>query len=84
MRGILDLTYWGYIRYVIFRIVPVFVIALIIPSYLYINMDEGLLRLTLVVIATIVELPVLVFAIGLNLTERVAILDFVKKKLLKR
>lgn len=83
MRGILNLTYWDYLRYVIFRIVPVFIMALLVPSYIYINLHEGLLRFILVVLATIVELPILVYAIGLSQIERVAILGFVKNKFLK-
>lgn len=83
MRGILNITIMDYIQYVFIRIIPVFVIALFVPLILYYNVDEGLLRLVLICLVTIVELPIMVFVIGLNQSERVVILSFVRNKILK-
>lgn len=84
MKGILNITYMDYIQYVFIRIIPVFVIALLVPLILYYNVDEGLFRLVLICLVTIVELPILVFVIGLNQSERVVILSFVRNKILKK
>ena len=47
-------------------------------------MDEGLIRLAVLVTATIIELPILIFYIGLRKNERERIIAIAKNKLLKR
>lgn len=84
MRGILPITYSGYIRNVFYKITPVFILCMILPYLVNSYMDEGLIRLAVLVTATIIELPILIFYIGLRKNERERIIAIAKNKLLKR
>lgn len=84
MRGILPITYSGYIRNVFYKITPVFILCMILPYLVTSYMDEGLIRLAVLVTATIIELPILIFYIGLRKNERERIIAIAKNKLLKR
>lgn len=84
MRGILPITYSGYIRNVFYKITPVFILCMILPYLVYSYMDEGFIRLAVLVTATIIELPILIFYIGLRKNERERIIAIAKNKLLKR
>lgn len=84
MRGILDITYMNYFKYVLMRIIPVFILGYAFPAILCYYMNDNLLRLILVAALTIIELPVLIYLIGLTQSERKLIGEFVKKELSKR
>ena len=84
MRGILPITYSGYIRNVFYKITPVFILCMILPYLVNSYMDEGFIRLAVLVTATIIELPILIFYIGLRKNERERIIAIAKNKLLKR
>ena len=84
MRGILPITYSGYIRNVFYKITPVFILCMILPYLVNSYMDEGFIRLAVLVTATIIELPMLIFYIGLRKNERERIIAIAKNKLLKR
>lgn len=84
MRGILDITYKGYFTYVLIRIIPVFVLGIAVPSIICYYMDDNLFRLILVGVITVLELPLLIYIIGLKRNERKVIVEFVYNKLFKR
>ena len=84
MRGILNITYVDYIKKVLVRIIPVFLTALLVPICLYYNMAGGIVRLAANIAITVIELPLIIYAIGLNKSERITIRTFITNKILKR
>ena len=84
MRGILPITYSGYTRNVLFKIAPVFILSMILPYFVHFYLDEEFIRLAFIVSATVVELPFLIFYLGLRQSERDKIITIAKNKLLKR
>lgn len=84
MRGILNITYKHYFRYVLIRIIPVLTLGLAFPSILCYYMENNLLRLVLVITMTIIELPILIYIIGLKSNERKLIIELIKNKVLKK
>lgn len=84
MRGILDITYKDYFIHVLIRIIPVFALGITAPSFICYYMEDNLLRLILVVVMTVFELPLLIYFIGLKKNERKLIVNLVNNKLLKR
>ena len=84
MRGILPITYSGYIRNVFYKIAPVFILCMILPYLVNSYMEEGFVRFAVIVSSTVIELPILIFYIGLRQNERERIIAIAKNKLLKR
>ena len=84
MRGILNITYVDYIKKVLVRIIPVFLTALLVPICLYYNMAGGIVRLAANIAITVIELPLIIYAIGLTKSERITIKTFITNKILKR
>ena len=84
MRGILPMTYSGYTKDVLMKIFPIFILCMIPPYIVRSYLDEGLLRLLSIVSITILELPILIYYIGLKQSERGYILAIVKNKILKK
>ena len=83
MRGILEITYKDYFKHVLIRIFPVLILGITFPAILCFYMDDSLLRLILVVALTVIELPILIYIIGLKQGERKMIIELGKKKLSK-
>lgn len=86
MRDIIPITYIGYVRYVLLRIIPVSLISSILPYLLVTNMDDGVSRFLLICLLVVLELPMLIFFIGLNISEQRFIknvfLTFYKKNII--
>lgn len=81
MRNILPLTYSGYTHYVLLKVIPVFLLGMAIPYAIHTCYNEGITRLLLVGVATLMELPVLIYGIGLEKTERRKITEYAKQRI---
>ena len=66
----IGLSIGKYFREVLIRIMIVFAIAIIIPTYIHILMPQGVLRLVCVGLSSVLYTPCIIFLLGLNKNEK--------------
>ena len=73
IHPLINISYYKYLKEIVFRSVIVMIVASILPIYIYKQMDENLLRLLCVVICCSVSIIITILILGLNKKERVMI-----------
>ena len=81
LKSILDFPIMQFMKEVIFRIIPVTILAIIFPSLLYYFLMDTISRLILVLIMSTVSIMVSIYIIGLEVDEKAKIATKVRQLL---
>lgn len=80
LRGLINLDPWDFIKKVMLPYFPVVCLSFIAPMFVVYFMKEGIIRLLITCVVSLISTSAIVYTIGLNTSERIFIYD----KLLKR
>lgn len=81
IKPLIDLNGKEYVRQVILKVLIVLFLAPILPAVFYMNLEEGIPRITVVGLGTLVSICLIVWNFGVNLNERELIVKQVKQRL---
>lgn len=92
LRDMVKLPIMMYVKEVLFKIVPVMAICFAVPSLLVYSLSEGLIRLVLDVVLSMIVNSLTIYHLGLNggekkylleLINKIALINIVKKKVME-
>ena len=75
------ITYKGFIRSVLFKVLLVTILAIPIPLFIYCQLNESFLRLLFVSVASVLSSLLFIFSLGMNNNERKILISYVKNKI---
>lgn len=79
----LELSVWSYVKTVIIPTIAVFLLAAVAPVVVSLLMADGFIRLSVVVIVSLISVSFFTYIFGLNITERELVRVAVDKTLCK-
>ena len=84
MKTIIPMTYRDYITQVLFKVIPITALAFIFPTIVIYTMNESIIRLVLIGLITVIELPLMIYLVGLSCNEKRLVLNFVRNRILSK
>lgn len=84
MKEIVPMTFSDYTKQVLLKIIPITILAFILPILFIYTMDGSILRFVLICLITIIELPLLIYFFGLGDSEKRMILNVLDEKVLSK
>ena len=79
LRNMVKLPIMMYIREVLFKVLPIMAICFTIPALLLFSMEEGLLRLILIVVLSTIVSSFSIYHFGLNKGEKKYLIELIYK-----
>ncbi len=80
---LVNLDILSYLKAVLFRIIPVSVLGIVLPTIVYLSMQESIFRFLCIGMLTLISLAITIYYVGLNQTEQ-KFMVFKAKQLLQK